>query len=547
MSTAALAEDGPRVSNVFSQSDLRQALEDVAAQARVNIIADQSVQGVVSVTLDNVTVEDALRLLLAGTDYQVQTTPDYYLVYNPDETTGLFSRVAKTRMFTLRYMAPQAARSLLTSSLQRYVRVDASSDSLAVSAPQPLLDRILQELRAIDQSSTEKSDYVALQYIKAAALVALLPPNMARFIRTDTDRNTLAITAPPETRQQILAQIARLDVPLAPGNFDATNVHPTKVVKLRNAKAVSTLKLLPDALATYVKADEESNTLAISAPRQMLKGILDDIAAIGAPRKHIMLDARVVVLERSDLLNFGADWKLPQITAGAALSDAVGFPWEMRIGYSPSREFTDALSLTLNLLTQNDEATIIANPQVLAQDGKEAEIKVTTEEYFQITSSSAVFVTADLQKIETGTILHITPQVGPGGELTLDMNIEVSDVVARGKENLPVISRRIAHSTVQIESGGTAAVAGLVDTRAQFGKAGIPGASSLPLLGHAFRTDTLNHQARQVAVFVTATCVDPDDTTLGSAKNLASPLPSVDQSTYRQQLKLALDKLETVH
>jgi type II secretory pathway component GspD/PulD (secretin) len=547
MSTAALAEDGPRVSNVFSQSDLRQALEDVAAQARVNIIADQSVQGVVSVTLDNVTVEDALRLLLAGTDYQVQTTPDYYLVYNPDETTGLFSRVAKTRMFTLRYMAPQAARSLLTSSLQRYVRVDASSDSLAVSAPQPLLDRILQELRAIDQSSTEKSDYVALQYIKAAALVALLPPNMARFIRTDTDRNTLAITAPPETRQQILAQIARLDVPLAPGNFDATNVHPTKVVKLRNAKAVSTLKLLPDALATYVKADEESNTLAISAPRQMLKGILDDIAAIDAPRKHIMLDARVVVLERSDLLNFGADWKLPQITAGAALSDAVGFPWEMRIGYSPSREFTDALSLTLNLLTQNDEATIIANPQVLAQDGKEAEIKVTTEEYFQITSSSAVFVTADLQKIETGTILHITPQVGPGGELTLDMNIEVSDVVARGKENLPVISRRIAHSTVQIESGGTAAVAGLVDTRAQFGKAGIPGASSLPLLGHAFRTDTLNHQARQVAVFVTATCVDPDDTTLGSAKNLASPLPSVDQSTYRQQLKLALDKLETVH
>jgi type II secretory pathway component GspD/PulD (secretin) len=201
----------------------------------------------------------------------------------------------------------------------------------------------------------------------------------------------------------------------------------------------------------------------------------------------------------------------------------------------------------LNLLTQNDEATIIANPQVLAQDGKEAEIKVTTEEYFQITSSSAVFATADLQKIETGTILHITPQVGPNGELTLDMNIEVSDVVARGKENLPVISRRIAHSTVQIESGGTAAVAGLVDTRAQFGKAGIPGASSLPLLGHAFRTDTLNHQARQVAVFVTATCVDPDDTTLGSAKNLASPLPSVDQSTYRQQLKLALDKLETVH
>src|SRR3546814_18065748 len=91
------------------------------------------------------------------------------------------------------------------------------------------------------------------------------------------------------------------------------------------------------------------------------------------------------------------------------------------------------------------------------------------------------------------------------------MTIEVSDVIARGEQNLPVVSRRIAHSSMQIESGGTAAVAGLVDTRAQFGERGIPGARNLPFLGRVFSTDTLIHQARQVAVFVTATLVDQDD------------------------------------
>jgi type II secretory pathway component GspD/PulD (secretin) len=224
------------------------------------------------------------------------------------------------------------------------------------------------------------------------------------------------------------------------------------------------------------------------------------------------------------------------------LADGLGFPWEMMIGYSPNREFTDALSLTLNLLTQNDEATIIASPQVLAQDGKEAEIKVTTEEYFQITSEAGAFLRADLEKIETGTILRITPQVGGDGKLTLDMNIEVSDVVARGKENLPVISRRTARSTVQIESGGTAAIAGLLDSRSQFGKAGVPGASGLPLLGRAFRTDTLNHQARQVAVFVTATSVDPDESRLGSAK-VGPHVATVNTEVYRQELQAALDAL----
>lgn len=546
ITTAATAQERPLVSNVFYQSDLRQALEDVAAQAKVNIIADPSVQGVVSVTLENETVEKALELLLAGTEYQVQSTPDYYLVFSADESTGMFPSVADTRMVSLQNVAPETARSLLPNALQRYVRVDAGSAMLAVTAPGELLERILQDLATIDRPSGDETVFIALNHVKAGAARSLLPETLQRFVRADTERNTLAVTAPQASRERILNQIARLDIPLQAGSFDVPNVHRTHVVKLNHAKALSTLNLLPTALAGFVRADEESNTLAISAPKHVLKGIMADIAAIDSPRKHIMLDARVVVLERGDLLDFGADWKLPEITAGGVIGDAIGFPWALRIGYTTGREFTNALSLTLNMLTQNDEATIIASPQVLAQDGKEAEIKVTNEEYFQITSETGNFIRSDLEKIETGTILRITPQVGPNGELTLDMNIEVSDVVARGNQNLPVISRRTARSTVQIESGGTAAVAGLVDTRAQFGRAGVPGASNLPLLGRAFRTDTLNHQARQVAVFITATCVDADESVAVSERRSAKPVSMVDEAAYRTELEAALDQLGAV-
>jgi type II secretory pathway component GspD/PulD (secretin) len=196
------------------------------------------------------------------------------------------------------------------------------------------------------------------------------------------------------------------------------------------------------------------------------------------------------------------------------------------------------------MLTQNNQATIIASPQVLAQDGKLAEIRVTNEEYFQITSEDdAVFFQADLEKIETGTILGITPQIGPNGELTLAMNIEVSDVVARGEQNLPVVSRRIAQSTVQIESGGTAAVAGLVAAQASDGRAGIPGLSGLPLLGRAFRTDTINHQARQVAVFVTATVVEDGDAQFDTGRREPPPIAVRDSNQYREELKAALERL----
>jgi type II secretory pathway component GspD/PulD (secretin) len=547
LTSAAAAQDNPVVTNVFQDTDLRQAIADVAAQANVNIIADPGVSGLVSVDLKGVTVDKALELLLAGTGYQVYKASDYYLVFNPDEKAGMFTSVAATKRVAVRYLPADRARTLLADPLQRYVRSDPATNMLTITAPPALTERILDDLAAIDAPAFEQSAFVALTYVKAANARALLPDDMQRFVRADTERNTLAITAPFGTKDEILREIARLDSPRQPGSFDLPDAHRTKVVKLANAKAVATLALRPESLKTYIHADEESNTLAVSAPPALLPGILKDIAAIDVERKHIMLDARVVVLERGDLLNFGAGWKWPELQLGASVGDFAGLPWELRIGYSPDREFTNALSLTLNLLSQNDEATIIASPQVLAQDGRKAEIRVTTEEYFPIAAQvgNVTYVQSTLQKIETGTILGITPQVGPDGKLTLDMEIEVSDVVARGEQNLPVVSRRVAKSTVQIENGGTAAVAGLVDTRSQTGQSGVPGSNAVPLLGHAFRTDTLNHKAQQVAVFVTATIVEEgsEQFATGRAKPPAI-VPRTDPVAFRSDLEAALGRLQ---
>ena len=113
------AEAAKLISNVFSETDLRQAIEDVAAQAGVNIIADPSVQGVVSATLDNVSVDEALKLLLAGTEYQVQKTPDYYLVFRPDQTADMFPSVAQSQLIHLENLPADTAVSLLAGPRQK--------------------------------------------------------------------------------------------------------------------------------------------------------------------------------------------------------------------------------------------------------------------------------------------------------------------------------------------------------------------------------------------------------------------------------------------
>lgn len=533
------------ISNVFFDTDLRQAVEDIAAQAGVNIIVDPTVGGLVTAELDNVPLDEALALILAGTEFQVTRTDDYYLVFSADETSLLFPDVAQTQIIPLGSIDAEMARELLPDSLRRFVRSDLQSNSLVVTAPGKLLARITEDVEKINSFSAGQTRIVSLQHIGAVTARDMLPAALRNFVSVDDVGNAIAITAPEDTVARIQALLSRLDRRRVPGTAAFPELYRTDVVKLSHSTAENVLAMLPGALSEHVRADPESNSIAISLPQPLIDEVKADIARLDMPRRHVMLDARVVVLERGDLLSFGVDWNFPQVSAGTFANDETGsdWPWEMRIGYTPGREFTNALSLTLNMLAQNDEATVVASPQVLAQDGKEAEISVTTEEYFQITSEQGSFIRAQLEKIETGTILGITPRVGDDGELMLDMQIEVSDVIARGSENLPVVSRRTARSTVQLESGGTAAVAGLLDTRLQNTRTGVPGASNLPLLGRAFRTDGLNHQARQVAVFVTATLVEQEETLFASGRERIT-FPLVAEQQFRQELDEALRHLE---
>ena len=111
----------------------------------------------------------------------------------------------------------------------------------------------------------------------------------------------------------------------------------------------------------------------------------------------------------------------------------------MQIGYAPDQTFTNSLMMALNLLQENSQADIIANPKVVAQDGRQAEMRVIEEEWFMMhgpADQDGSYSPAQLQKIESGTVLIITPYIGDNNDITLLMAVEVSDSIpkARGSD-----------------------------------------------------------------------------------------------------------------
>jgi hypothetical protein len=304
-------------------------------------------------------------------------------------------------------------------------------------------------------------------------------------------------------------------------------VSETRRLRMNYITSEAAVGLLAAPFKEYAQSEigpagTDTYTVVVTAPPAMMNRIVSDLEQIDHPLSQILLDARIVVMEKGDLLNLGVEWGWPKIQAGMFSSNHYGRgeaeadfggegPWGIQIGYTPDALFTSSLELTLNLLAQNGEATMLSKPQVLAQDGKESVIEVTTEEYYMLTApdlTGSFYSRTELQEIKSGTILTITPHLGDNNDITLQISVEVSDSIPRGRgSDLPVVTRRKADSNVTIKDGGTVALAGLTENRTRTDTRRAPGLSSLPLIGGLFKSTNNENSTREIAVFVTARLV----------------------------------------
>jgi len=320
------------------------------------------------------------------------------------------------------------------------------------------------------------------------------------------------------------------------------DISQTHSVYLNYIAPKTAVEHLTGTFARYVRADSDPNSrvVTVTAPPAMAERIITDLKRLDERPRHVLLDARVVSMKHNDLLDIGVEWGFPQISAGLFgtsfdTGDAGSWPWGVEIGYTPDQTFTNQLLMALNLLEKNSQAEIISNPQVLAQDGKVAELGVITEEYFILTppadTNAQFFTQTEMVTIESGTKLTITPRIGDNNDITLVMATEVSDSIpSAAATELPVVTRRKARNVVTIQNGGTVALAGLTENRSMKEDRRVPGFHALPIIGGLFKNTNNESVTKELAVFVTAHLVSET----GQTAYQPSPQPAMPQAFATQ-------------
>ena len=180
----------------------------------------------------------------------------------------------------------------------------------------------------------------------------------------------------------------------------------------------------------------------------------------------------------------------------------------------------NSLTYGLRALERDGLIRTLAEPNLTAISGESAKFLAGGEYPIPVVDSSgALSVTFK----EFGISVAFTPVVMSEGRISLKIETEVSELTNAGAVTLsnisiPALKKRSAKSTVELPSGGTIVMAGLISEDTRQNIDGLPGLKNLPILGTLFRSRDFIKNETELVVMVTPYLVKPT-----ARKKLARP------------------------
>ncbi len=165
----------------------------------------------------------------------------------------------------------------------------------------------------------------------------------------------------------------------------------------------------------------------------------------------------------------------------------------------------------IKALERDGLVKMLAEPNLTAVSGETAKFLAGGEYPIPVVDTSgALSVTFK----EFGVGLAFTPIVMSEGRISLKIETEVSELTSTGAVTLsnisiPAIKKRQAKSVVELPSGGSLALAGLISESMRQNIDGFPGLKDLPVLGTLFRSRDFIKEETELVVIVTPYLVRP--------------------------------------
>ncbi|MEQ1599021.1 MAG: pilus (MSHA type) biogenesis protein MshL [Methylotenera sp.] len=323
--------------------------------------------------------------------------------------------------------------------------------------------------------------------------------------------------------------------------------------------------------AANVIANAETGVISVRATNKQHEKVQEFIDRVmGSAKKQVLIEATIVEVTLNDNFQAGIDWS----RLGNAGSSS-GFTFSQRLNkdnFSPGNLTTRATGLGLvagyfnptsvlgniaasvNLLQQFGDTKVLSSPKLMVLNNQTAILKVVDNlVYFTVQAQPGLSgtgvvtsptITTTPNTVPVGVVMSVTPQINDTSNVNINVRPTVSRVLSFVQDpnplligvpsRIPQIQVREMESILQVSSGSTAVLGGLMQDEIQRNSDKVPGLSNIPGVGKVFTGKNDASKKTELVIFLRPTVIP-------NASLESDELQSYKQYLPAQQLQNVLE------
>ena len=424
-------------------SEVREVLTSLASIGGVNIVADDSVNGKITVQLAGVSFQEALDIITKTKGLQYQTIGNTIIVGTKNNMSAGFGQL---HVFHLKFANPDD----VVNAAKLALGLGGSTES---SSTENSAQTTTTSNTNNTNSTTSNNDGTTTAEISGNLTV-------------DKATNSLLFYGTASEAQKVRAVLDQIDIPYEQVSLEAQVMSINKT----DSKNLGIEWEWSKAPQSYEEYTPEKITIDAATGR--------------------ITSTEPAEITRASSFNKG--------TTGGIISfgrSPDGLPYEF---YYAAK---------INALINNGKANILSKPKITTINGKEATINIGGEVPIPTLTVSDNTTTTTYEYKETGIILKYTPRVNDDGYITAKIHTEVSTPTYDADTKAYRFNKRSADTQVRLKDGETMVIGGLIGSDESKVMSKIPFLGDLPILGRFFSNVNNSKNESEVIIFVTARIV----------------------------------------
>ena len=451
------------------------------------------------------------------------------------------------------------------TSFFRFIPIDRLNSVMAITHQARYLNEIESWIERLDRATATTGGGVNVYKVQHVDAVDLADTLNEIFSGTPR-RERAAKIAPGQRSAEMTNRPPSGTAPPSPSPFSSPSGTRQRVERMSSAGGMS--QPIGEAKVSNVGevriiADEPNNSVIVVATAQDYEVILPIIKQLDVMPLQVLIDATIVEVTLKDDLKYGLQWffdtgnfhgLLTQVASGDLknIGPLTGFSMAYTGG---------SVKAVLNALADKSLVNVIASPSLMVLNNQEASINVGDKVPIatsQSTNTNSIntsgvlggninaIVTNNIQMVETGVTLRITPRVNAGGLVIMDVEQEANQAIPTSTSTLnsPTIQQRKINSSIVVKGGETIVLGGLIQEQVNDSVTGIPYLSSLPVIGPLFGTINKTNNKTELVVLVTPRVVQNEQRAREVTNEFKRKLSGIYQEVSHGNYKTTLEEEE---